>query len=247
MAPPFSFMTSVQSVQLTGRRVATLADLHRGLAEVDGSAIYHHTHRYYRAHSFLGDLPISDFAFWVRENLREPEVAERLSTLDLRDYPSIRALRNALIEAVETVKDAPDRWERRVTPGLEFYFCRSVSLILPTGVSAHDLPSLVDALKRIDTSSLYYHLIEAPLRLQESRLYRNDLSVWLDTALVRPDLAEALDTMDPYRKNLEGLRADIISLFRPRRLRRILDNVVKNQPEKPGIVSKWFRRWRGEG
>jgi hypothetical protein len=242
---PFVFMTSVQSVQLTGRRAASLRELHEGLEAVDGSSIYHHTHRFYRAHSFLGPTPLSDFALWVGGNLREEVVAEGLAALDLRDYATVRDLRNALLGAAAVLRGVPDRWDRRVPPGLEFHFCRSVSLILPAGEEAYDLEDLTSALARVDTACLYHHLIEAPLHLEPGRKHRNDLSEWLDSSLGREDLARAVAALDPYRGDLEQLREDLLETLKPSRLRRIARRVLDKQGPAPGPVSAWVRRLRG--
>jgi hypothetical protein len=244
MADVFGFMTSVEAVQLTGIRANSLAGLYGGMQQVDGSSIYHHTHRFYRAHSFLGGTPLSDFAFWVGENLKEAALAERMAALDPRDFPTIRELRTALLAIVETLKDAPDRWQRGVPPGLEFHFCRSVSLILPTGFKARNLEEFAFALERVDTTSLYYHLIEAPLHLNAEREYRNDFSEWLANQLGLGALAVAVADLNPYRHDLEGLRRDLLDLCRPRRVRRILASVVRRQAPVSGVVAAWFKRWR---
>jgi hypothetical protein len=240
----FRFMTSVEAVQLTGVRASSLADLHAGMQQVDGSSIYHHTHRFYRTHSFLGGTPLSDFALWTGEHLQEAALGEEMGALDLRDFASIRELRTALLAKVESVRHAPDRWLRRVPPGLEFHFCRSVSLVLPTGLSARNLEEFVNAVERVDTTSLYHHLIEAPLRAEAGRVYRNELSEWLATALEERNLAEAVAALDPYRGDLEGLRQDLLAIFRPRRVRRTIARVLKRHEPVSGVVAAWFRRWR---
>jgi hypothetical protein len=240
----FQFMTSVEAVQLTGVRAASLADLDAGMQQVDGSSIYHHTHRFYRTHSFLGSTPLSDFALWVGEHLQEPALAEEMAALDLRDFTSIRELRTALLAKIYSARHAPDRWLRRVPAGLEFHFCRSVSLVLPTGLKARNIEEFVDALDRVDTTSLYYHLIEAPLHAEAGRAYRNEFSEWLAGTLGQQDLAKAVAALDPYRRDLEGLRRDLLLLFRPRRLRQTIARVLKRHEPVSGVVAAWFRRWR---
>jgi len=247
MTPEFVFMTSVQSIQLTGLRAASLADLYSGLSEVDGSSIYHHTHRFYRTHSFLGETPLSDFAFWIGGALQEAAVAEQIASLDLRDFPTLRALRNALLAALEPLREQPNRWNRRVPPGLVFHFCRSVSLILPAGWTARNLEGFTEALERIDTGSLYYHLIEAPLRLESDNSDRNDFSSWLEHALDRKDLADSVKALNPYRGDLETMRKDLLAILKPGSARQALQNVLDRQEPASEVVSSWFRRWRRDG
>ena len=233
MPPEFVFMTSVQSVQLTGLRASSLAQLAAGIAEVDGSSIYHHTHRFYRSHSFLAREPLSDFAFWVRESLRENVLAERLASIDLRDYRSIRDLRNAIEAVLRTLEGESERWERRVPPGLEFHFGRSVSLVFPTGWTAGNLESFAEGVERVDTGSLYHHLIEAPLHLEAESHARNDFSLWLETAIGRSDLADAVEALDPYRGSLERLRSDLLGILRPGGLRRKVQKVLGRVESNP--------------
>jgi hypothetical protein len=244
MAPDFIFMTSVQSVQLTGLRAASAAELHAGLSEVDGSSVYHHTHRFYRTHSFLGETPLSDIAFWVGESLQENAAAESIASLDLRDFPTLRDLRNTLLAALATLRDPPDRWNRRVPPGLEFHFCRSVSLILPTGRRAGNLEEFAEAIENVDASCLYFHMIEAPLHLESDKPGRNDFSYWLETSLGRKDLADAVEALNPYRGDLEMLRKDLLALLKPGSLRRAVRNVLDRQEPASEVVASWFRRWR---
>ena len=246
MPTPFRFMTSVQAVQLTGVKAGNLAEFFVGLHEVDGSSIYHHTHRFYRTHSFLGDTPLSDFAFWVGENLNEAAVSERMAAVDPRDFTTIRELGQALLAAIEPMREMPERWERRVPPGLEFHFCSSVSLVLSAGLVARNVEEFVDALERVDTTCLYHHLIEAPLHGDAARPYRNDFSQWLAGELGETQLADAVAALNPYRKDLEGLRQDLVQVFRPRRVRRMLAGIVARQEPASGVVGRWLKRLRGE-
>lgn len=244
MNPEFVFMTSVQAVQGTGVRARSLQQLAAGLEKVDGSSIYHHTYRFYRAHSFLGNTPLSDFAFWVGEDLREGEAAERMESLDLRDYHSIRELRNALLAALDPLREDEERWTRKVPPGLEFHFQRSVSLVFSTGRVARNLEQFTRALEEVDTGSLYFHLIEAPLHLDSENPARNDFSAWLDTGAGRPDLARAVEALDPYRGDLEELRGDLLERLGSSRLRRAIRNVLGRWDERSGGTSAWFHRRR---
>jgi hypothetical protein len=245
MPEPFNFMTSVQSVQLTGLRARSMAELHDHIAQVDGSAIYHHTHRFYRSHSFLGSTPLSDFAFWVGENLHEDAVGERLASIDPRDHASIRSLRNALLDCLISFQSQEDRWNRRALPGLEFHFCRSVSLVLPTRWTAENLEEFVEAIHKVDTSCLYFHLVEAPLHLDTDVPSRNDFSNWLETTIDRKDLAAAVEKINPYRGDLQKLRMDLLGVLQPGNLKRKLRAVLERQEAPSGPVADWFRRWRG--
>jgi hypothetical protein len=242
----FRFMTSVEAVQLTGRRAASLMELYLGLKEVDGACLYHHTHRFYRAHSFLGHSDRSDFALWVGQNLREEAVAESLGSLDLRDYRTLESLRQALLAVLEPFMSDGERWIRRVPPGLEFHFCRSVSLVLDTGYVARDLEEFERALERVDVACLHHHLIEAPLHSQDTeRRYPNDFSEWL-ADLGSDAQARAVAELDPYQGNLEIVRESVLRVLRGGRLNVLAQRVADRLPREPAgeAAADWLRRWR---
>jgi Family of unknown function (DUF5752) len=232
---------------LTGRKAASLAELHEGLGQVEGSSVYHHTHRFYRSHSFLGSWDRSDFALWVAQNLKEDAVAERMGTLDLRDYRTLEDLRRAILEAMEPLRSDPDRWNRRVPPGLEFHFCRAVSLILPTGHEARNLEEFLDGLERVDVACIYYHLIEAPLHFPDKqRPFQNDFSYWLASSLQMGDKAAEVAEINPYRGDLEALRGRILSVFRKKRFQAIAKRIAERLDRWPEgeAAAGWLKRWR---
>ncbi|HET9869407.1 MAG TPA: DUF5752 family protein [bacterium] len=244
----FVFKTSLESTQLTGRRAANLAEFEAGLREADGSTLYHHTHRFYRVQSFLGAWNRSDFGLWVGNNLKEEAVAERMASLDTRDYPNLLELQKALLETLEPLRGDPDRWNRRVPPGLEFHFCRSVSLVLPTGYEVHNLEEFLRALSHIDLACLYYHLIEAPLHYHgDPRPFANDFSNWL-ADLGFTEEAQALAELNPYAGDLETLRTRVIGVFRRDRmraaLRRVVDRLGREGAGEPAAL--WLKRWHQE-
>lgn len=249
MPKPFVFMSSVEAVQLTGIRASSLAELDAGLRRVDGSSIYHHTHRFYRAHSFLGPSDRSDFALWIGNNLKEEAVAERMGALDPRDFHTIMGMGEAILEVLQPLREQPDRWTRKVLPGLEFHFCRAVSLVLPGGYEARNLEEFLDALERVDVSSIYYHLIESPLHYFDTpRRFDNDFSQWLFEDAGLEEQAQAVASVDPYRSDLEALRRDILDVFQKNRLgtavRRAADRLGRNSAGEPAAA--WLRRWRKE-
>ena len=57
-------------------------------------------------------------------------------------------------------------------------------------------------------ASLYFHFFEARLRLGRRT---NDFSRWLADQ-GRPDLAAAIDALNPYVRTLDELRQDIVQL-----------------------------------
>jgi len=243
----FEFWTSVPSVQLTGARAATMAELHAELARVDEAAVFHHTFQSYRVPSHFTGTYHSDFACWIGEMLRENVVAERIEALDLRDFGSLQAIRESLLEILDSGRDS-SRWNRPVPSGMEFHFCRSVSMVFRAGERARNAKEFVASLRRVDLGCLFYHLVEAPLRASGGRKCGNDFSRWFES-LASPKEAAWLAGINPFRQSLAALREQLIATLSRGRMRQALDAVISRQAlTDSGLpVGDWLERWRRRG
>jgi hypothetical protein len=90
-----------------------------------------------------------------------------------------------------------------------FYFCSSTSVVLPMPLVARNLQEFVDALESISIHSLYYHFIEARLRL---KLTSNDFSVWLEHEVGLGRAADLINRIDIYTSTLQGVRHRILRI-----------------------------------
>ena len=99
--------------------------------------------------------------------------------------------------------------KRFALEGDEFHFMKSISFIMPTNYHASDLKEFADALSKITTDSLYFHIFESRLRLKKDR---NDFSNWLETSLGDKHLAGQISRLDPYSYNMEDLKKEIIKI-----------------------------------
>jgi hypothetical protein len=97
--------------------------------------------------------------------------------------------------------------QRDALPGQEFYFMKSVDVLLPTTYSAHDLREFVEALRKVSLSSLYFHVFESRFRLKDGL---NDFAVWLAEDMEEKELSREVAKIDPYTYTLEGLRSLLI-------------------------------------
>ncbi|MDP2968820.1 MAG: DUF5752 family protein, partial [Deltaproteobacteria bacterium] len=169
---PFYFYTSSNLVELTGEKADNLEELVALLKRCTGSAIFYHVFQSYRERHFAVEKYHSDFAQWISNSLDEEVLAEKLGALDIRDFTSIRALREAMLEIVEGYfQEFPQCKERRSkTP---FFFCQSVSVVMPTKHIAWGLEDFYQIIGKIGIRSIHYHLIEARLRLG---IHTNDFS-----------------------------------------------------------------------
>jgi hypothetical protein len=205
---PFYFYSERRLVELTGEKARNLTELLYVLRFIDGATIFYHTH-----HAFLDYHDItpdfrSDFAIWVRDEIRHQMLAEKLAGVDPMEYSSIRELREAILTILEEhIEEHGDR--RQARPGNEFFFRRSKSFVLPTGRVAKNLEEFCTHLKRISLRSLFYHLFEARLRLERRT---NDFSIWLADSVGLDSLAGKIDKLDPYVLTLDQLRRRMVGL-----------------------------------
>jgi hypothetical protein len=199
---PFYFYTSSNLVEMTGEKADTLEELLTLLGQCSGSAIFFHVFQSYRERHFAVEKYPSDFAQWISTSLDEEILAERLGSLDIRDFTSIRTLREAIIKMVEDHLREYPRCKRRParTP---FFLCQSVSIAMPTKDVARTLEDFRQILGKIGIRSIHYHLIEARLRLD---IHTNDFSHWFRYSLRRERLAQRIEAIDIYLHSLEEIR-----------------------------------------
>ncbi len=218
----FRFATQASLTRITNWKATNLPELLSGLKEVPDSAIFYHTHRFLEQHHFLSPEPPNDFAYWVTTALQDDRLAEKLAAIDTVRFNTIRDLRDKLARTVEAHL-AQSKNRREALPGDEFYFLQSVNFVLVTPYEAWNLGEFAEALKKVSVRSLYFHIFEARLR---PPLGRNDFSEWLEKSLNEPQLARAIEVMDPYTQTLEGLRARILHLIQ-KRIQQIEDAAQK--------------------
>lgn len=207
-ARPFVFYTSVPLVELTGERARNLWELAELVERADISSIYFHTHHYVREHHFLSQEYPSDFAYWVAEILQEKALGEKLAFVDVRNFSSIQALREEILSLLRGHLGGKGN-VRDVSPGLEFYFRRTINIVVPAGHTASTLVEFRDCLQRVDNNSLYFHLIESRLRDGSPG---NDFSGWLLECLGKERLAAQMAEVDPYGRTLDETRQRLLNL-----------------------------------
>lgn len=207
---PFRFYTILYLSELTGLRAATLGQLTSLIKKVPDSSIYHHTHRLHK-HQHISLEPPNDFSYWVTDTLGEDALGERLASIDTIQFSTISELRDEIASTIEDyLKNNPLARLRFARSDKEFYFIKSISLILPTGYVAYDLREFIEILKKIAIDSIYFHIIEARLRLDKPA---NDFSYWIDSSLGNKELADELCCFEPYPYTLEDLRNRIIQII----------------------------------
>lgn len=193
----------------TGRRAQNLKELRAELQAVDTSSIYFHFWGVLLQPGFEEREYNNDFAEWVRHQLHDPVLAERLGVIDPSDYGDLEQLRAELCDAVEARLE-----EREIIawslPDQQFEFRRSQIVVFHTPNAIAEPADLPGAIGHMSTSSLFYHFIDARRRVPEST---DDFRAWLcQWGEKHQALIDALAGVDPYFTTLVDLRQRLAAL-----------------------------------
>ena len=203
---PFYFNSSAHLLRIGREKAANLAELLAAVRSCPEESIFQHTFRTLEEHHFIPEGFSNDFAHWAFADCNQPELAERLAGVDVREYTSLADLRTRIAQILdEFLRNRP---RAALDPAQEpFFFCASEIVILPTTFAARNLPEFADALAKVSVHSIHHHFIEARLRL---KLSSNDFSLWLQDELGLPEAARRLNRIDIYTATLEDVRRQII-------------------------------------
>jgi hypothetical protein len=205
---PFQFVTASYLVRIGNQQATTLQELQRGIQGCSDGSIFYHTFQSLGRHHFLTEGFSNDFAQWVHTSCNRPALAERLASVDIRDYVSLAELRTDLQRILEEYCQANVR-EASQSAFEKFYFCETVEEELPLGSQAWTLEEFHDGLKDLPHASLQFHFITSRLRLQ---LRTNDFTHWLSKDLGLKELARKVDLIDIYTNTLDSTRTKIMNL-----------------------------------
>lgn len=210
---PFQFRTRSHLAELTGLKAKSLREMAVLLKSAPDGVVYYHTHHFLAEHHYLTPEPPNDFAGWVTNVLRDEVLGEQLASVDTFDFSDLVSLRDKLASIIEEHLAGHGDHLMEAEPGREFFFIKSVSVIMGTAYRAYDLREFVEALKKVTVGSIYFHMFEARLRLGRGQ---NDFSTWFETGLEEKDLAHQVAGLDPYNYSLEGLRSALTRLIEDR-------------------------------
>ncbi|HLK54461.1 MAG TPA: DUF5752 family protein, partial [Candidatus Angelobacter sp.] len=190
-----------------GREKATnLQELLEALRTCSDSSIFQHTFQTLAEHHFIKEGFSNDFSHWAFAACNEVELAERLASIDVREFTSIVTLRERIVRIIEEYLQKNPRAATR-TAMEPFYLMASDLVVVPTPYVARNLEEFADGLRKVSIHAIYYHFIDARLRL---KLNNNDFSVWLEQELDLAQAADRLNRIDIYTSTLEGVRRGIL-------------------------------------
>ena len=193
----------------TGRRAQNLKELRAELLTVSPSSIYFHFWGALLQPGFEEREYNNDIAEWVRHEIHDRVLAERLGVIDPSDYHDLEYLRMALADTIELrlEETEPIVWSR---PDRQFEFLRSQIVVFRTPLRIEHPAELPALTRRMSPSSVFYHFIDARRRTTDGR---DDFRVWLDQWGQRyHPLNEALAAIDPYFTTLVDLREEVAAI-----------------------------------
>jgi hypothetical protein len=205
---PFQFGTASYVVCVGNQSASTLQELQKGLESCSDASIFYHTFQTLGRHHFLTEGFSNDFAQWVLGSCNRPALAERLASVDIRDYVGLTELRTDLTRIVREYCEANPR-EANQAAFETLYFCETIEEQVPLGKEARTLEEFRAGLEDLPHAALQFHFITSRLRLH---LHTNDFSVWLTKELGRKELARKIDQIDIYTYTLDAARARILNL-----------------------------------
>jgi hypothetical protein len=205
---PFYFNTSAHLLRIGRERATNLSELLQALRTCAEDSIFQHTFRTLEEHHFIRHGFSNDFAHWASSACSEPGLAERLASVDVREFTSVEAVREQIGQIVDLyIQRNPRSGTHNARE--PFYFCASDTVVIPTPFVAETLPQFVDGLARVSLHSIHHHFIEARLRL---KLVTNDFSLWLLREAGLQEAARSVNNIDIYTLTLEDVRRQIISI-----------------------------------
>jgi hypothetical protein len=178
------------------------------LEDAPGAAVLFHTYGYFLRHGPMTMAYGNDFAAWVATQVRDQVLAERLAVVNPFEFDSLETLREELVTVVNDhlvrLSSVP-----RIEFGEPFYFQQSEVVQVPLGPGVTGLAEFRNALADVDTSAVYFHMIEARARLGRPA---DDFSEWIRASLRLSALADRIARIDAYMTSLERVRARVLSL-----------------------------------
>jgi len=126
-------------------------------------SIFYHTHGYFLRHRPITTAYGNDFASWVAVHVRDQVLAERLAVINPFEFASLEAIREELLSVVHDHLAHLSRC-RAWSSARRSTFSSRTSWEVPLGPAASRWPSFRQGLAEVDSSAIYYHMVEARAR-----------------------------------------------------------------------------------
>src|SRR5579863_2967375 len=98
---PFYFNSSAHLLRIGRERATNLVELLQALRTCSEDSVFQHTFRTLEEHHFIREGFSNDFAHWAFSACNEPGLAERLASVDVREFTSVEAVRERILYLVD--------------------------------------------------------------------------------------------------------------------------------------------------
>lgn len=217
---PFLVKDCTLLIRMSGLSPAfNLRELRDRIACCSPDVIYHHFCETLLAPTF--DYPDfrNDFAVWVKRQLEENVLAERLGVIDPYGYPSMERLRTDVLDILdERINEMT--FLPSVSPGHEFHFREAVTVVFETGARILYPEDMPESIEKMTKGSIYFHFLEARRRTL-GRV--DDFSLWLEE-FGEPWVPAIMEmrSFDFLFQSLAELKSDLIRVMKPFCMERLL-------------------------
>ncbi|MEJ2025264.1 MAG: DUF5752 family protein, partial [Deltaproteobacteria bacterium] len=201
---PFAIKDCALIAIATGKRARNLRELRECLRSIDSGSIYYHFWGGLVRPRFDDPEYHNDFAIWIARSLHNKALAERLAIIDPVAYGSMETVRNELIDIIEESLDETEfpTWAKRDD---QFEFMQHQIVVFDTRMTANTPLSLLDILPEMSFGSIFYHLVDARHRNENSL---DDFHNWVrGFGSTYDTLCQMIHDICPYFTSLKDLRA----------------------------------------
>ncbi len=245
MSLPFRFVSVAHLEKPAGISASSIDGLRDGIERAPDESIFQHVTRILARHPHARDLPGNDFARWLRTALQSPEAAERMAFAGSDPSRPLAEVRASLLAALERVP-ARDR-RREAAEDAAFHFVCAISVRVPLDQEAATPADAIGLWPHLDAGSVFYHLIEAPLRGDHGA----SLAEWLRAEGAK-GMARAVDEEVAEGRPIERLRRELGARWRRSQIgRRVADNAGAPEAERrrqaTATIARLAERLREEG
>jgi len=211
---PFVFQTRLDLLEITGRKAKNLKELVDLIESASPSVIYHHTQHFLSFQQYMSPKSPNDFAHWIKKELHEDALSEKIIALDLQKLLDVHELKEKVLQLTKEHLASDEYRPFDVPSGKEFHFINAKTFIMPTGQVVCNLLEFCEALKKVSVNSIYFHLFGVGALLGKRE---DSFSYWLENELKEVNLANCISRLDPFVfHTAEDLKSRLIKLVKKR-------------------------------
>src|SRR5256885_16901373 len=100
---PFYFNSASHLLRIGREKATCLQELLEAIRTCPDASIFQHTFQTLEEHHFIKEGFSNDFSHWAFSACNEVELAERLSSLDIREFTSLSAFRERLAQLITPI------------------------------------------------------------------------------------------------------------------------------------------------